>query len=182
MSEGDAVRQPATPLGWRRAAAAGLTFRPITDDDFPFLAALYASTRSQELSVVAWSEEEKAAFCNAQFQAQHAHYLKTYAGADWLLIQRNGEAIGRVYIVRWAREHRIIDIAFMPAHCGQGLGSALLRDLMEEAAAQGKSVSIHVERFNPALRLYCRLGFTKADEHGVYDLMQWKAAGEANVL
>ena len=162
-----------TPFGWRRAAAAGLTFRPITESDMAFLARLYASTRADELSAVPWSDAEKAAFCDMQFQAQHAHYQNTYAGAYWLLIRRGEEAIGRLYIVRWAREHRIIDIAFLPEHRRQGLGSALMQDLLEEAAAAGKAASIHVEKFNPALSLYRRLGFSKVGEHGVYDLMQW---------
>ena len=46
---------------------------------------------------------------------------------------------------------------------------------MEDSAAQGQGVSIHVERMNPAMRLYLRLGFAKVDEHGVYDLMEWRA-------
>jgi predicted GNAT family acetyltransferase len=41
----------------------------------------------------------------------------------------------------------------------RGLGTTLLRNLQSEAAAAGKPLRIHVERFNPALRLYERLGF-----------------------
>jgi hypothetical protein len=33
-------------------------------------------------------------------------------------------------------------------------------------------LSIHVERFNPALRLYERLGFREVEDKGVYLLMQ----------
>jgi GNAT superfamily N-acetyltransferase len=51
----------------------------------------------------------------------------------------------------------------LPAHRGNGLGAALRSGLMDEAAAAGKAVSIQVERFNPAMRLYRRPGFkTKA--------------------
>jgi hypothetical protein len=32
-----------------------------------------------------------------------------------------------------------------------------------------------VEKFNPARRLYDRLGFHKTEDRGVYDLMQWNA-------
>ena len=39
------------PFGWSRAAQAGLAFRPITKADLPFLARLYASTRTEELAV-----------------------------------------------------------------------------------------------------------------------------------
>ncbi len=86
-----------------------------------------------------------------------------------------GDDIGRLYIERWPSQHRIIDIAFLPEHRGKGFGEALLRDLMDEAAAAGKAVSIHVEKFNPAMRLYRRLGFGTEEDKGVYDLMRWSA-------
>ena len=44
---------------------------------------------------------------------------------------------------------------------------------MEEACVTGKALTIHVEKNNPAMRLYRRLGFMPIGEHGVYDLMQW---------
>ena len=35
-------------------------------------------------------------------------------------------------------------------------------------------MSIHVEKFNPAMRLYRRLGFVTEEDKGVYDLMRWR--------
>ena len=87
-----------------------------------------------------------------------------------------GEDIGRLYIARWPSQHCIIDIALLPEHRSKGLGEALLRDLIDEAAAVGKTVMIYVEKFNPAMRLYCRLGFEAEEDKGVYDLMRWTAA------
>ena len=163
------------PFGWARAADVGLSFRRLTEIDLPFLARVYASTRAAELAATCWSGEHKAAFVDQQFRAQHAHYQRYYPEADWLVIVRRGESIGRLYIERWPTQHRIIDIAFLPEYRGKGLGEALLRDLMDEAAAAGKAVSIHVEKFNPAMRLYRRLGFQTAEDKGVYDLMRWTA-------
>lgn len=154
-----------------RAAGAGLAFRPATDADLPFLSALYASTRIEELAATFWSAEQKAAFLDMQFRAQHAYYIKHYPEADWLVVERAGECIGRLYIERGPNQHCIIDIAFLPVHRGKGFGGALLTDLIDEAAAVGKSVSIHVEKNNPARRLYQRLGFTVTEDKGVYDLM-----------
>jgi ribosomal protein S18 acetylase RimI-like enzyme len=162
--------------GWARAADAGLCFRRFTEADLPFLARVYAATRSDELAATDWSDERKTAFLEAQFQAQHAHYQRYYPNADWLVTMREGEDIGRLYLERWPSQHRIIDIALLPAHRGKGYGEALLRDLMDEAAAAGKAVSIHVEKYNPAMRLYRRLGFTTEQDKGVYDLMRWSAA------
>ena len=161
------------PFGWARAVNIGLTFRPIADADLPFLARLYASTRAEELAAAPWTDEQKAAFLDMQFRAQHSHYQQYYPKADWLVTMRGGEDVGRLYIERWTKEHCIIDIAFLPEHRGKGLGAALMRDLMDEAASVGKGVSIHVEKFKPALRLYRRLGFVTEEDKGVYDLMRW---------
>jgi ribosomal protein S18 acetylase RimI-like enzyme len=61
------------------------------------------------------------------------------------------------------------------------VGSRLLGDVMGRAAAAGKPLSIHVERFNPALLLYRRLGFAvAADDGGIYLRLEWTpAAGTA---
>ena len=88
---------------------------------------------------------------------------------------RGGEDIGRLYIERWPTQHRIIDIAFLPPHRGKGLGEALLRDLMDEAAAAGKACRSMSRNSIPAMRLYRRLGFATEEDKGVYDLMRWTA-------
>jgi ribosomal protein S18 acetylase RimI-like enzyme len=167
--------EPPVPFGWARSARAGLTFRPITDADRSFLARVYASTRTEELAATSMTALQKAAFLLLQFRAQHAHFQQHYPQADMLVVMGGGNDIGRLYIERWPSQHRIIDIAFLPEHRGQGSGEALLRDLMDEAAAAAKDVTIHVEKYNPAMRLYRRLGFVTEEDKGVYDLMRWTA-------
>jgi ribosomal protein S18 acetylase RimI-like enzyme len=65
-----------------------------------------------------------------------------------------------------------MDIALAPAYRGRGIGSGLLRSLIAEAQASARKLSIHVESNNPARRLYERLGFRVAGEHGVYVLLE----------
>jgi ribosomal protein S18 acetylase RimI-like enzyme len=175
MSDASPMEAETAAFGWARAAQAGCRFRRLLDIDLPFVAQVYASTRAEELAVTDWSCDHKAAFLEAQFQAQHAHYQRYYPNADWLVTMRGGADIGRLYLERWPTQHRIIDITLLPEHRGKGLGEALLRDLMDEAAAASKAVTIHVEKFNPAMRLYRRLGFETAEDKGVYDLMCWTA-------
>jgi ribosomal protein S18 acetylase RimI-like enzyme len=155
-------------------ANLSLRLRPITPEDDSFLAGVYASTRVEELAVTGWSDEEKAVFCRRQFDAQSAHYRENYPGASLQIIERDGVPIGRLYVAHWEREIRIMDIALLPEHRGTGLGTKLLRELQEEARSAGKSLTIHVERFNPALRLYQRLGFEQVEDKGVYLLMSWE--------
>src|SRR5687767_12760814 len=152
-----------------------ISLRSITHEDDAFLAGLYASTRAEELAVTGWSADETAAFCRQQFDAQSAHYRENYPGASLQVIEKEGELLGRLYVARWEREIRIMDIALLPEHRGSGIGTQLLRELQEEARSAGKSLTIHVERFNPALRLYERLGFRQVEDKGVYLLMSWNA-------
>jgi ribosomal protein S18 acetylase RimI-like enzyme len=156
----------------RGASALGLTFREEDEADLPFLSALYASTRAEELAPVPWGAGQKATFLAQQFAAQRAHYRRHYDGAEWLIVEHGGAAIGRLYLDLWPREHRIIDIALMPEARGRRFGTALLQDTIEEATAAGKAVSIHVEHMNRALSLYRRLGFRQVEDKGVYVLME----------
>jgi len=103
-----------------------------------------------------------------QFQAQTDWYRDHYADASFDVVLVDGEPAGRLYVHRGDREIRIVDIALLPEHRGSGIGTSLLHDLLAEADALGKSVTIHVERLNPALRLYERLGFALAEDKGVY--------------
>jgi GNAT superfamily N-acetyltransferase len=164
------------PFGWVRAAGLGLTFRPTTDADLPFLARVFASTRAEELAATSMTAAQKAAFLDSQFRAQHAHFQKHYLQSDRLVVTGGGNDIGRLDIERRPTRHSIIEIALLPECRGRGTGEMLLRDLMDEAAAVGKAVSTYVEKYNPAMRLYRRLGFVTEEDKGVYDLMRWTAA------
>ena len=115
-----------------------------------------------------WDDAQKDAFLRMQFDAQDAWYRQNYLGATFDVVEVDGEPAGRLYVHRGGSEIRIVDIALLPAHRGSGTGTSLLGDLLAEADADGKSVTIHVERLNPALRLYERLGFELAEDKGVY--------------
>ncbi len=119
-----------------------------------------------------WDDATKRAFVEHQFAAQDLHYRAHYPGATLDLIEVDGEPAGRLYVHRGPSDIRIMDIALAPAYRGRGIGTSLLRSLMDEADASGRKLSIHVEMNNPARRLYDRLGFRPAGEHGIYVLME----------
>lgn len=153
---------------------AAFSLRPATDEDLPFLRRVYASTRTAELATVPWTTDEKQHFLSFQFEAQHRYYHKHFPDAAFDVVLADGEPVGRLYVDRRDAEIRLIDIALLPEHRGRGIGSRLLAALLSEAARCRRPVRIHVERDNPALSLYLRLGF-RAIEHGaVYDLMEWQ--------
>jgi ribosomal protein S18 acetylase RimI-like enzyme len=155
-----------------------MTLRPCNAHDTEFLFRVYASSREREMSaVIDWDSGQKEAFLRDQFRLQHHHYQTHYPNARYDVIERNGEAVGRFYVERMRNEIRIMDIALLPEHRGQGIGRALLEEVLEEATRVGKFVSLHVEDDNPAKRLYERMGFVVAGEVSFYKLMHWIPAG-----
>ena len=153
------------------ASQDGIRLRPITEADEAFQRELYGSTRAEELARVPWSEEQKRAFLDMQFRAQTVHYAKHYPDGEFLIIEDGGRAIGRLLLHRAPDEIHVIDISLMPDHRRRGIGTKLLQGVLAEAETSNRRASIHVEHFNPAKRLYERLGFRYVKTDGVYDLM-----------
>ena len=163
---------------------ARFSFRPALlqgeGNDLPFLRALYASTREAELAPTGWPQQQIDAFLLQQFEAQHHHYMEHFAGADFdLIVDGGGEPIGRLYLEEREDEFRVIDIALVPEARGHGIGGRILGDILQRAFASGKAVRIHVEKNNPALRFYRRLGFEPVEESGVYHLMEARGTERA---
>ena len=156
----------------RAAGDFGISYRQFTEEDMPFVAELYASTRRDEVAMTGWPTEMQEAFLNQQHEAQHSHYSLHFADAEWLIIEREGEAIGRLYLRDVPDDLHIIDISLIPENRGKGIGGAIMQDILDQARGRGKGVSIHVERNNPARSLYARLGFEMIEDRGVYDFLR----------
>jgi ribosomal protein S18 acetylase RimI-like enzyme len=152
-------------------ATADIALRASTSADRSLLCEIYGSTRAAELALVPWDDAAKRAFVAQQFAAQDEHYRRHYPGAALDVIEVGGRPAGRLYVHRGDADIRIMDIALLPEFRGRGIGTRLLRGLLDEGRASGCTVSIHVERGNPARELYERLGFHPVEEHGIYVLM-----------
>ncbi len=151
-----------------------ITFRPCQDEDRLLLYRIYASTRMDELAVVNWTPVQIEEFLTMQFNAQHTFYHKQFTNASFDIIVYKGEDAGRLYLETRKDEIRIIDIALLKEHRNKGVGAAIIRDIQARAAEAGLAVRINVERNNPALTLYVRLGFKQIEDGDVYLLMEWK--------
>ena len=157
------------------AQVSNIQFRELEESDMEFLQELYATTRAAELAMLPWSDEQKNEFVQMQFEAQHGFYQEQFADSEFWILERAGLKLGRLYLDRRENEFRIVDISLMPNFQGMGLGSQILKAVMADAQSQQLPVTIHVEKNNPAMKLYKRLGFELIEDQGVYDLMQWKA-------
>jgi GNAT superfamily N-acetyltransferase len=147
--------------------------RPVTEADDGFIFSVYASTRAQEMAQVPWSAEQKEAFVRMQYTAQKQHYVAKYPRASHDIIYIDAIPGGRLYLDRGEDVVHILDITVLPEHRSQGVGSVLMRRILDEAGKIGKPVTIFVESFNPSVGLFARLGFEKAQENGFQLLLQW---------
>lgn len=146
----------------------------MTDADLPFVAALYASTRMEELAATGWPDAARDALLDQQHRAQHHHYRLWHPDAEWLIVEREGVPIGRLYVSETGPEILLIDISLLPESRGAGIGGAIMADLLDHARALAKPVVLHVGPFNPARRLYSRLGFAPAGTQGASERMEWR--------
>lgn len=151
---------------------AGVSLRAVEEGDYPFLRALYRSTRDPELALTGWSEEDKRAFADSQFTLQDRFYREHYPGTAFLVVERAGEAVGRLYVDAPPGELRLMDIALVPGARRGGLGTALVSWVVAWADREARRVTLHVEANNPARRLYARHGFVDEAVEGPYVRMR----------
>jgi ribosomal protein S18 acetylase RimI-like enzyme len=159
--------------------AAGMDLRHATSADMPFLAALYHSVRAEEFAAVPWPPEQKTAFFDQQFTFQHRHYLAVLPDAHFLVVDCDGEPVGRLYLECSTEQWHIIDIGLLPEWRGRGMGSALLSAIQREAARAGATaVLLSVEQHNArAQALYRNLGFRVVQDGGSHIGMAWPCPG-----
>lgn len=153
-------------------AIPGIVLRPVTEGDYPFLRALYRSTRDPELDLTGWPEEAREAFCESQFSLQDRFYRDHYPLTAFLVVERDGEPVGRVYVDTAPGDLRLMDIALVPAARNGGLGTRLMGWITAWADREGRDITLHVEANNPAQRLYARNGFANDGVEGPYVKMR----------
>jgi GNAT superfamily N-acetyltransferase len=156
----------ATP----RLAPASIGLRPALEADAALVAAIYASTREEELRRTDWDAAQKKAFTDWQSQQQEQHYFTHYARAERLLVM-HPQPIGRIYVDTTATDVRLMDVTLLPEHRNRGVGSRLMEAFVAYADGLGRKSSLHVEPFNPAMRLYLRLGYRAVENRGLYEYM-----------
>ena len=117
-----------------------------------------------------------------QFRAQTETYLARFPRARFDIIELHGERIGRIVVNRPGRYLYLVDHNIIPRLRNKGLGTTIMRALMDEARRTGIPFRLKVASSNdPSLRLYRRLGFVPIHEIPAYIELEWPppAAGAA---
>jgi ribosomal protein S18 acetylase RimI-like enzyme len=152
-----------------------VVLRPVTAEDDEFLLRVYTSSREEELAQVVWAENQKEAFVRWQFEMQRREYDATFPNARYEVILVDGRPAGRIWVGSDDKEIRLLDIALLKEFQNRGVGTFLLRRLMDEATAANKLLRHMVFILNTeAQRFYEKLGFVVFEDVGAYKHMEWK--------
>jgi ribosomal protein S18 acetylase RimI-like enzyme len=155
-------------------AAPSLALRPVLPEDEQFLYEVYKSTRSEEMALWGWDSVQQDAFLRMQFRAQQQAYDTEDGQTETTVILLEGKPVGRLVLTRTDEVIQLSDIALLTEYRSDGIGTALIRDLFDEATEAGKTVLLHVLKTNyRAMRLYERLGFKITNESGMHLKMEW---------
>jgi ribosomal protein S18 acetylase RimI-like enzyme len=164
--------------GSGRAAAHSfgdrLEFRPEQAEDEGFLRRLYASTRAGEMALTGWEQAQIDAFLEMQFDLQRAHFRQHFSDASFQAVLLDGRPIGRLYVRYGPRETHLMDIALLPEFRGKGFGGWMVRNLLDAATHSRTPVTLYVEPYNRALRLYKRAGFLVVERSDTNLFMEWR--------
>lgn len=114
------------------------------------------------MAMVPWSDSQKEAFIQMQFTAQKTFYAEQFPNARHEVICCENEPVGRLYLDRSGDCFHILDITIADQRRSKGVGSVVLREILQEANLAKKPTKIYTETFNPSVRLFERLGFRVA--------------------
>jgi RimJ/RimL family protein N-acetyltransferase len=148
------------------------------DDDFRF--GLFCRSRPPGLSALPLAPAAMQQLMRFQFQAQTGSYRAQFPAAQFDIIELDARPIGRIIVDRSAARLLIVDQAIVPELRGRGIGTAIMRSVMDEAGTAALPVRLAVASDNePALRLYRRLGFVPvASATPMYLELEWNGTTE----
>lgn len=147
-----------------------ITVRDAVEQDAPFFEKLYFETRRDEFASLGWDDNQLEPLLKMQFNIQIQGYKMQYPGARTSVIETDGTAVGRMITTD---EIILVDIAVLPEWRNHGIGSFVLKELLNNAESEKKSLYLQVLKSNiAAFRLYERLGFEITGEDDLYLMMR----------
>ncbi|WP_263385227.1 GNAT family N-acetyltransferase [Granulicella arctica] len=152
-----------------------LHLQPARPEDALFLEVLFRDVHEPEFAPLQLPPQALAQLIAMQFRAQSLGYASQYPDAQDHIVIVGDEAAGRLLIHRDSQQIQLIDIALLARFRNQGLGSELLRLLIQEAAQVASVLRLTVRFDNAALRLYQKKGFIRTGGDGLNLAMEWRA-------
>jgi len=145
--------------------SAKLSLRPAEPADYDFATELYLDSMKRLLSALGtWHEIRVLARFRQGFKVEQTR-----------VIQWDGVDIGWMQVSETAKQRHLHQLHIIAEFRNRGIGTWLIRSLLDQAAAARQAVALNVVRGNPALSLYRRLGFQVVGGDGEKHHMRWEA-------
>lgn len=141
-----------------------VTFRQATEADKEFLYQLHVAAMGEYVAATwGWHEDWQREYFNRKWDPQTQQ-----------IIQVRGQDAG-VLVLHWEPQRILLElIELLPIFQGHGVGTAVIRNLQQEARLQKLPIILTVLKANqPAHRLYTRLGFRVTEEREERYVMAW---------
>jgi ribosomal protein S18 acetylase RimI-like enzyme len=139
------------------AAMAAVGLRAATDADSEFCYELHKAAMGEYVTAI-WGWDE---------QAQRDHHARACNPSRLQIIVKDGAAIGMLDVEYRRDEIYLGRIEIHPDHQGEGIGTRLVGELMDEATRLGLVLVLDVLTVNErAQALYRRLGMSEVARHG----------------
>ena len=104
---------------------------------------------------------------------QREYHRRHYWPEITSIITLDGRDIGCL-VVRQEPEYILLEsIYVLPEYQEEGIGTRIIRQILDYAAEHQERVRLHVLKINPAVRLYKRLDFRIIGETGHHYVMEW---------
>jgi ribosomal protein S18 acetylase RimI-like enzyme len=139
------------------------SLRPATQDDMKFIYNLEKETMMPHV-VATWGSWDEAHFEN--------YFGEKTKTSDFYVVLVDERSVGALYLYEKDHEVEVQGIYVLPEHQNGGLGAEVLRDVIVNAKADQKFVSLRVLKVSPAQRFYKRLGFSIVDEDDEFFYLQ----------
>jgi ribosomal protein S18 acetylase RimI-like enzyme len=142
-----------------------LDLRPAHERDYAYTESLYVQTMKPLLSRLdAWDEADVLAKFRSEYRPDEIRII-TVGGGD----------VGFLHVEKKDGGISLAQIHIEAPYRSRGIGTMLIKDLLRDARAKSKPVSLSVVKHNPAQTLYERLGFKVAGEDETKLHMRWEA-------
>ncbi len=144
--------------------------------DAPFFRSLFAATHADVFLSAGIPDAQTRMLIDLQFRAQCAGYAEAYPDGRDHVVVVDGVDAGRLFTADSDTVVTVVDVALLPEFQGSGVGTRVLKDLINRARLEGRSVALQVVDGSSAERLYERLGFVRTGTHGIHHAMVCRAA------
>lgn len=124
--------------------------REVTCQDYDFVYDVKKITLKPYIEEIwGWDDRVQKKFCDEGFEVE-THMIITYDGEDIGILETN-ELESRI---------EIVELQILPKYQGKGIGTSILKDIIEKYKGTSKRIGIGCFKQNGgAKRLYERLGF-----------------------